>query len=488
MKTVSRRDLLRMIGIGGAAVTAAACQPKVVEVEKVVTQVVEKVVKETVMVAGTPQVVEKVVKQTVVVEKEVEKVVEKVIEVEKEIELRWVTNHGAAEMPNFQRVVDNFEEKYPNMKVDFLNMPGGNEYYNAMNTQGVGGDLPDVFYCRSMDTAPWASRGWLVNLEPFIDVYNIDKADFWEAQIPQLSFRDDLYALPYDFSCMGFFYNKDILDEAGVDYPPADWTWEDWANYCEQLVITKDGKTERWATTFSIGNWTFRGILQCNGGGYWTEDDRTCTMASDSNVEFIEWLISARDRGVFPEGGVLPQGVNPWISGLTVMQYNGSWATQGLREQVGDKFDWDVSPMPFGSEGRRGVSAAGGAWSIGFNTKQINEAFLLCDHVSSTESCNILISEPVRSIPARKSSVPLWVERATSAGLPPANVQAFADEIGDAYARPYPAFWKDFEVVYNNRMPPLVYGGGDEEADVRETLEIMQDEIQDAMDMWWSQA
>lgn len=63
---ISRRTVLK----GGAAVAAtsllAACQPQTVE------KVVEKVVKETVIVEGTPQVVEKVVKETVVVEKVVE--------------------------------------------------------------------------------------------------------------------------------------------------------------------------------------------------------------------------------------------------------------------------------------------------------------------------------------------------------------------------------------------------------------------------------
>ena len=480
MRKLSRRNVLRALGIGGAAVAAAACQPKVVEV----TKVVEKVVKETVMVEGTPQVVEKVVKETVVVETEVEKIVE----VEKEVELRWVTNHGAAEMGNFQRVVDNFHEAHPNLKIEFLNMPGGNEYYNAINTQAVGGDLPDVFYCRSMDTAPFASRDWLVNLEPFIEVYGIDKSDFWDAQIAQMSFQDDLYALPYEFSSLAFFYNKNIFDDMGIAYPEGSWTWDDWAELALKFTEMDGDKQMRWGSSMGSGSWTFRGVLQCNGGGYWDADERVCTIASQANIDTFERFVEYRKAGAFPEGGALPQGVNPWTSGLIVMNYNGSWATQGLREQVGDGFDWDCVASPYGSEGRRGVSAAGGAWSVGYNTKAINEAFLLCDHVTSTESTNILISEPVRSIPGRKSSVPAWVKYASEGGLPPDNAQIFADQLEDAYARPYPAFWKDFEQVWNNRVSQMLYGGGEEEVDVTENLNLMQEEIQDAMDMWWEQA
>ena len=68
-KSVSRRDFLRVASIGATGVLLAACQPKVVEV----TKLVEKVVKETVIVEGEVKTVEKIVKETVVVEKVVEK-------------------------------------------------------------------------------------------------------------------------------------------------------------------------------------------------------------------------------------------------------------------------------------------------------------------------------------------------------------------------------------------------------------------------------
>ena len=57
---ITRRALLRVAGIGGATALLAACQPRVVKE----TVVVEKVVKETIIVAGTPQIVEKVVTST----------------------------------------------------------------------------------------------------------------------------------------------------------------------------------------------------------------------------------------------------------------------------------------------------------------------------------------------------------------------------------------------------------------------------------------
>jgi len=67
-KKLSRRTFLCTFSIGTTAVLLAACQPKIVEVTKIVER--EKIVKETVEV-------EKIVKEAVEVEKEVTRVVEK---------------------------------------------------------------------------------------------------------------------------------------------------------------------------------------------------------------------------------------------------------------------------------------------------------------------------------------------------------------------------------------------------------------------------
>jgi hypothetical protein len=55
IKNVTRRSFLRTAAVAGAGLVVAACQPKVVEVTKIVEKEVEKVVKETVIVEGRPK-------------------------------------------------------------------------------------------------------------------------------------------------------------------------------------------------------------------------------------------------------------------------------------------------------------------------------------------------------------------------------------------------------------------------------------------------
>ena len=38
-----------------------------------------------------------------------------------------------------------------------------------------------------------------------------------------------VYGIPKDFNTLAVFYNEDLFDEAGVDYPNAEDTWESFA-------------------------------------------------------------------------------------------------------------------------------------------------------------------------------------------------------------------------------------------------------------------
>ncbi len=393
-----------------------------------------------------------------------------------DVSLQFVTNHSTVEIPFFQEVVDNFMEANPGVEISLLNV--ATEYYTKINTQGVGGDLPDIFYTRTFDVVPYASLGWTINLQPLIERDGIDTSDFWEAEVVQMTYKGDLYALPYDFSNLAVVYNEDLFHELGMEVPDGSWDWEGLRTVAQAMREEEDGRTTRWGFMAHPWPWVWVGIIAANGGRILSEDQTECVMHSDANIETLQFFVDLRRDGIVPEAGGMPQGVEGFSSGLLAMTSMGSWATQWRREVIGDKFVFDVVPYPYGSEGRRAVSAAGGAWGIATNSAHSETTWEFNVHLTSTESTNILISEPVRSIPGRKSSVPAWNEAASREDLPPRSVEVFAEQMADAYAEPFPAYWKDLQNIWFNRVAPLISGGG-EELDVSESLANFQDEVND---------
>jgi multiple sugar transport system substrate-binding protein len=394
------------------------------------------------------------------------------------VNLRFITNHGEADQPLFKQVLENFAEREPGITIEHLDI-AGQDFYNSINTQGAGGQLPDVWYTRTFDVPVYASKNWTISLQPYVDrdADEVDVDDFWPAEVAQMKWREELYALPYDFSNVGIYYNKDMFDAAGVAYPTDDnWTWDDLMQTARQFIEKDGDEFTAWGLNMYLWNWVFHGILFGWGGQIWSEDFKTFLADSPENRDCFEWFVAARQQGLYPEAGAAPQGVDPFAAGLVPMAFQGSWATVALRANIGDRFDFDCVAMPKSPSGEPCINAAGGAWGIAANSLNPEEAWTFTKYLTSTEGTNILISEPLRSIPGRKSSVPLWNETAAQGGLPPANVGVFAAQMEGAHGAPYPPYWQDYGQAWNNIVVPLLDGSVDESVD--EMLAAFGDEVE----------
>ena len=93
----------------------------------------------------------------------------------------------------------------------------------------VSGELPDCGMVDNPDHASYASMGVF---EDITDLYNSwDEADFMEGSINSCYYDDKLYGLPWGNNCLGLFYNKSMLEEAGVEVPT---TWSELEAACER--------------------------------------------------------------------------------------------------------------------------------------------------------------------------------------------------------------------------------------------------------------
>ena len=99
---------------------------------------------------------------------------------------------------------------------------------------------------------------------------------------------------------------------------------------------------------------------------------------------------------------------------------------------------------------------AGGAWSIAANSKHPNEAWQWITFLTNKRSTEILISEPTRSVPGRKSAVPLWVKVAKSGKLPPAHVGVFPDQMPEAFGIPTVPYYNEQAAITGNYVGAML--------------------------------
>ena len=236
LKRMTRRQLLKAAALTGSAGALAACQPKIVEV----TKVVEKVVKETVMVEGTPQVVEKVVKETVVVEKEVEKIVEvEKTGLEPATVVWWHGWSAPSVIDAFSAIVDAYHELDTGITVERLQVP---EMQDKLLTSVAGGNPPDLGVC-CVSYAQFYARGVIAPLDDLIDASTkIDPAEFVTGLFESMMWRGKTYGVP---ACecgprYGNLFNVEHVEEAGMDIEKLPETWEDMWDWHQKMTQYDD--------------------------------------------------------------------------------------------------------------------------------------------------------------------------------------------------------------------------------------------------------
>ena len=78
-----------------------------------------------------------------------------------------------------------------------------------------------------------------------IDAYvardKVDLGNYMPAVMDAYKFKDHVYALPKDVDAIALWYNKELFKQAGVDYPTADWTWDDLTAAAQKLTDPAKG-------------------------------------------------------------------------------------------------------------------------------------------------------------------------------------------------------------------------------------------------------
>ncbi|MEV8566171.1 extracellular solute-binding protein [Streptomyces sp. NPDC051322] len=121
----------------------------------------------------------------------------------------------------FNGLIADFEKKYPDTHVKWVDRPGEG-YADKISADAAGGTLPDVVNVSPDLVAPLAKAGLALDLDKAAPQYRKEYLDgAWKAhQVPGMQ---GTYAFPWYLNTGPMFYNKRLFKEAGLDpeKPPA---------------------------------------------------------------------------------------------------------------------------------------------------------------------------------------------------------------------------------------------------------------------------
>jgi multiple sugar transport system substrate-binding protein len=382
---MTRRSFLSVAaGLGGTALLAA-CAPKVVEKEVVK--------KETVVVREKETVVAEAPGQEMVV-------------------LTCAHAWEAAFEAHQEKFDNQFMEKHPNIFIKRINS-GWSEHNQIVPTWAAAGELPDIIYVHGSRAFPWNTEGILISIQEYVDNdAAFDVKGIWEEALKLYRYQGKLYEIPYDHGPIILGYNKDLFDQAGLEYPNENWTWE--GEFLEAAkALTKQGQqwgySGYYGTVFGLGN--EQGIASVGpwGGEVFNEDETALLVNSPeakAGLQFFADLIHVHKVAPTPaETQAFPAGI--WIAGVVGMFALATWGIPQMHEF--GSFNYDVAPWPKGPKGRK-TGSFGSGYGITKDSKHPDEAWTYLSAYLSKEGMEFMWGSSGRGSPARKAAYQSWID------------------------------------------------------------------------------
>ena len=252
--------------------------------------------------------------------------------------MNFSANDGHEE--DLDAIVAAFEEENPDITVEVETVPYA-DYFTKLQTAVAGGTVADTFELNYENFVTYASNGSLAPLE------GVDTDLYAPSLLEAFQLDGTQYGLPASFSNVVLYYNKDLFDAAGLEYPTADWTWEDEQAAAERLTDTAAGV---WGDYQPISFHEFYKTLAQAGGEFLNEDRTEATFDSPEGLAAAQWLVGKAGTTMPTEAdgaGTPDFDTNLFKEGKLAMWHNGIWMFGALSEQA--DLHWDIAVEP-GSE------------------------------------------------------------------------------------------------------------------------------------------
>jgi ABC-type glycerol-3-phosphate transport system substrate-binding protein len=290
----------------------------------------------------------------------------------------WVGNE-----PTMKKFAAEFEGLHPNIKIKFENAPA-EKAGEVLSTRIAGNNAPDVAYINASDTADYAARGALVDLDNYMsrsDVVNPE--DYVDGFKTFVTYDDKMWGLPFDGETTGLFYRTDRFEEAGIDGPPT--TWDEFLADAEALTDTDNDKYgyEMFATE-SAYYW-YPWLYQA-GGDVLNEDATDIAFDSEEGKEAAEFYVNLAKYSppdYFNSNSY--DGRVAFAQGDVAMYMAGAWFAGTLSDEFPDiEGKWAAAPLPEGEAGCK-TTIAGDALVMFDQTDVSDAAWLWIEFLSQPD-------------------------------------------------------------------------------------------------------
>ncbi|RGD36130.1 sugar ABC transporter substrate-binding protein [Sellimonas intestinalis] len=335
------------------------------------------------------------------------------------------------QQPVMEKMAEAYNKEHPNVHVT-TQLTTWSEYWTKLEASATGGSAPDIITMNVLHVEEYADAGILLDLTdaekesdlkvnenfpaPLVDGYTVD---------------GKLYGIPKDFDTNAVFYNKEIFDKAGVEYPSDNMTFEDFKAKCEELKNAglPEG-TYPTAVNRNSGQTTYDASVFANGGYFLSEGNEKSGWDDPKTIEAVQSWLDLVSEGLSPTLDQMAD-TDPdamFQGGQLAMYLSGNYMIASYDKTLEGKYGIAKRPT---YNGKDTDIINGLAFSVSANTKHPEEATDFALWLGSEEAQKIN-GEAGVCISARNDCQQYFVD--AHEGL---NCQIFLDNVVNAELLPH---------------------------------------------------
>lgn len=353
--------------------------------------------------------------------------------------------------PYLVEMITAFNKQYPYITVKSENV-GWGDYFTGMQTRIAAGTAPDVYELNFENFVTYATQDVLADVTPFYETNKFDTSVLNKAALAAFQYNGKQYGLPETFSDVLLFYNKDLFDKAGIEYPTKDWTWADEQKAAEKISAL--GKNI-YGLYDPIQTSEFFKKVQQNGGSLLSADKTKFTINTPENVATLEALVKRVTSGAMPTQAQVG-AAGDWSlfqSGRLGMIVTGIWAFPQFGKEC-KTFKWDVQIEPGNT--KKATHFFSNGLVINKDTKLGDQAFAFASFMSSSkEVAQIRIDKNWELPPVTYPDILEAYKKLT----PPENKQAVFDSLEYLVTPLVIPNYQQFESILNTHLQAARDGG-----------------------------
>lgn len=232
--------------------------------------------------------------------------------------------------PVVDQLIEEFNAEYAGKyRIQKEDVPGDANYVDKIKVQLGTGDLPPVVYGGGYNLLDLAlAKDVVVDLTPYVEADPEWKALYSDVALTTNSRDGKIYASSSEGSLVGYFYNKELFEKAGIAEPAT--TWDEFWQQCDKLKaagitpLALDTADSAWVTSLwagamiaTSGDEGYEFMKQMNPIDY----NNQPTIDAFTNVQKMLQEYTTLDA----IGGKYEHAANNFLSGQAAMIANGPW-------------------------------------------------------------------------------------------------------------------------------------------------------------------